>query len=359
MAIWRNRWQLISGAVLPLGIFQTWIAADVLVGLFGYPFRRPNIALWIVILIPVFTGLWSDDPLACVLWGWRIFALQSLVRNNAGAGKWFIIPAAIGLLIQAAFAFDVWLDHRPLVFSLNSEIMAAIGFAAFAPGALSWTAGVLTMGVAGARLTPALLVLLCALIAVSAGRFRSRQGTLRFRVEIRWHAAIPAALAAAVVCAMFAIQALAISPQRLTVATLKGDAAVRSDLVTLNNIQSVKAAIDVHRPDLSARPVERKWLPYGYGFRSYVERTAASTPHNIYILAWYELGLLAIPFFAALLWLGLRLPFPLLICLALYAGFVDLWYWHAAGIYGLAILAYNYSRMNGSTVPSVNTSPLS
>lgn len=390
MAVWRHRRELTAGSAVAVGIFQTWLAADILLALAGYPFKRPGVLMWIVILIPVFTGLWSDDPLACVLWGWRIFALQSIVRTHAGKGIWFTAPALAGLLIQAGLAFGVWLDHRPLVFSLNSEVMAGIGFAAFGPGLIAVLASGLTMGVSGARLAPALMLLLAALMALgTVGRIRSRDRVLRVRVALRWGYASPALAAAVIAVSLFVIQTAAISPQRLTLATLKKDAAIRSDLVTLDDVRSVKQSIDIHRPDLSARPVEREWSVVGYGYRSYLESTAASTPHNIYVLAWYELGLLVIPFFLALGLLALRLPFPLIVCVGVYAAFVDLWYWHASGVYGLALLAYNWSNtgvggaddvahraaqptasefdshpgspvsVNGSTVPSGNTAPLS
>jgi hypothetical protein len=285
--------------------------------------------------------------------------LQSLMRNYAGRGMWFAAPVFAGLLFQVALSFGVWLDHRPIVFSINSEVMAGLGFAAFGPSMLAWITGTLTMGVSGARIVILLLVFGAMAHMLRGRKLKASWSVIRFTAIIEWGRGFPILIAAAIVGLMFVWQALAISPQRLTLRQLSSDASDRGSLVSLSDPVISKASIDIHRPDLSARPAERVWSWYGYGYRAYVERTAASTPHNIYVLAWYELGLLAIPFVIAALLLLFRLPLWLALTMMLYAGAVDMWYWMPSGVYALAFLSYHYVKAKGVTVPSGATAPLS
>ena len=49
------------------------------------------------------------------------------------------------------------------------------------------------------------------------------------------------------------------------------------------------------------RNVEWRW--YGYGFGSYCYATGRALPHNIFVLLWYELGVLSLLFWIGVLWL--------------------------------------------------------
>lgn len=332
-----------AGAIIAVGLFQTWAAADILLVAYFFFIRKhftqiPE-AFWIIALIPFVTIPWSEDQIAAGLWAVRILFLFSMVADNTGNRKWMIALPMIALLIQGCFSLFVWLDHRPLTFSINSEVMAAVGFAALGPTLLGMAAATLTIGVSGARLPVALLAMTAVLT--------------------RRRAYIVSAVAVSV---MFVIQAAIISPERLSFDRLNRDWGIRETLIDLSNTDNAKAVIASHRPDLLEKPIMRKWSVLGYGYRSYVENTAASTPHNIFILAWYEMGILAIPFFGAAFWLIRRWPVWAILSAVAYITFVDTWYWMPSAVYAIALFGYHgatSSSTNGVTDPSGPTTPLS
>lgn len=331
-----------AGAILATGLFQVWIAADFMAAIYFVmrPRYVPGRALAIVIAIPMLTIFWSADWLAPLLWGMRIFLLQNLIRDNWQNRNSVISIVTIGVLLQAVFALWVFTDHRPIVFSVNSEVMGAVGVAMLYPGSVLGFAGALTVGASGARLAVAL-----AWLPVIFGPRR------RF-----------AFMLAGIASVLFVIQAFAISPERLTVDRLLHDWGIRETLITLDNEQNAKEVIAIHRPDLLAKPIERHWKWFGYGYRSYVERTGASTPHNTWILAFYELGIFALPFGAAAMWTIRKWPIWSILAALAYLSFVDAWYWMPSCAYAVAIFVYTVrgsSRTNGETVPSSSTMPLS
>lgn len=83
------------------------------------------------------------------------------------------------------------------------------------------------------------------------------------------------------------------------------------------------------------RPVELKW--YGYGFGGYCQNTGTPTPHNVYILSLYELGVLVVPFWICLFMLVRKVAWRVWLPLAVMAGFTDDLYSIPEGIYVVAI----------------------
>jgi hypothetical protein len=242
-------------------------------------------------------------------------------------------------LIQGILSLFIFTDHRPLVFSVNGEVLAEVGFAALYPGAAGLI-GALTIGVSQSRLPLALLGM-----AVVLSRSR-------------W-----IALSFALATSLFVVGTLSVNPSRLTVRQLDTDNELRESLATLSDPTAASVAVTDYRPDLAGKPVDRKWRMLGSGYRNYVNATHASTPHNTYVTMFYELGILAYPLMFAVgfliagqlrLWQAATLP--------LYFLFVDSLYWMPSGVYALGLLAYNSSssdKSNGVTEPSGDTTPLS
>ncbi len=83
------------------------------------------------------------------------------------------------------------------------------------------------------------------------------------------------------------------------------------------------------------RPVELKW--YGYGFGGFCQNTGTPTPHNVYELSVYELGVLAVPFWFCVLMLVRLVAWRVWLPLAVLAFFTDDLFSIPEGIYISAI----------------------
>lgn len=340
----RNIRPLAAGVIVAIGLFRTWIASDFL--LVAYFLRRkefpfPPISITVFAAIPALTVFWSDDIIASFLWFPRIILLYSLLADNQGKQKIVAIPVMLAMSIQAILALFVFTDHRPIIFSPNSEVFAATGFVLMNP--FSWVLAIIggvTVGVTQARFTPALMG-----IAILLTRFNRK-----------------IIVATIIAGSLFVISAAVNAPDRLQFNTLFDDYIKRTSLIDLSNKEYAKHSILIHQPELADREIERQWRWYGYGYRSYVLETAAITPHNLWVLTWYELGIFSVPFWISLAWSARRLTGWIAATAILYFSVVDLWFWFPSGVYGLGYLAYNWScssRVKGITRPSGSTIPLS
>lgn len=110
-----------------------------------------------------------------------------------------------------------------------------------------------------------------------------------------------------------------------------------------HSIDNRIAAIDGTNTELATRPVDpiepkgRSWQWYGYGYGGYVEATGVIQPHNVYLLSYWELGVLAVPFWILLLILAIRSRNLFLAVPALMALVVDEWYTLTEGVFYLLV----------------------
>ena len=241
-------------------------------------------ALAIPILI---SGIWSADWLAAVITSIRVYSLYitishraRFVRNDKNNYVPFILGAAclpFGAATLELISFD-FLDARPTMFSHNSSVLAQT----FLPFVFWNPIAAVAIGMTGARL-PALF-----LLGSLVGRFS-------------WQIVF----AALVVLLLIYAQG-AKGDQRLTVERLIEAIDIRVN----DNLNAGKLSQNQFNYEaIPSRFQEPPGVPYnafyGYGYHSYNSNTEAQTPHNLFVLVWKELGLLALFPFAVFIY-GIR-----------------------------------------------------
>lgn len=315
-----------AGISLATGLTRLWIVSDVLLFFTAQPFSRPGRLAFILIVSIGITLAWTSSPLFAALACWRIYALeQSLKRVRRPSQTAAVVIVFVAL--QSALALTVFHDHRPIIFSGNSQQLAASSFSIFGYAGIIPALGI---GASGARLP---------LLAGAA-----------LAVLSRFNLRICGALALAVL--LFALSA-GFTPRRTSTAGNAADFKDRAELVTLESLDSASAesilthqlAIRTHRPELACDHPSRSWTVAGYGYGSYNRATCLDMPHNVFVLAWYELGAFSLPLFAALALALRRMPLHMTAPALIYLFFIDDMYAEPYGMYASAVFVFQAHKL--------------
>lgn len=236
---------------LLLGFTHFWLAGtSVLVGLFiwrKWYFHIHPLPLALG-AIPMISGIWSSDPVAGTLFFCNVQMLYGLWRAPIDREKLFTTTWILLFGLGIIALFEIWLmnDHRPeTLFVKDASVLGLSGMAFLNPLA----------GIAGSR-------------TAVAGMFLFAAVSNRM---IIWMFAGTAFL---MLFAPIILNHDPVAEFRFTPEGLEQAQELRSEILTPDKI---------HPP----------W--YGYGYHSYVLETGLQRPHNIYVLSWYELGVLSIP----------------------------------------------------------------
>lgn len=227
--------------------------------------------LWLVIACVGVTALWSPEPgkpvLQCCAIIMAYMAYVTLPRKRAAWGISLIAVAQIGVMV---WQYIVDGDLRPTGLSRNASVIGLAGMYAM-------------------PLFP---------MAVMGGLSLSRTALLGGAILTVLNIRSPRYIVAGVTLAAISLTVgYIVTPERYyEIARISADTELR-----VAAIDGTSSEI-VNIPDpLPVNPVEWRW--YGYGFGNYYFHTGQIQPHNIFVRTWYELGLLSIPLFYALLWL--------------------------------------------------------
>jgi len=237
-----------------LGFTHFWLAGtSVLVGLFMW--RKWYFTIhWIPLSlggILTVAGIWSNDPLAGLLWFCNVQMLYALWKSPVDKHRlyeWLFVLTLI-FAFAAIIEIAVFRESRPNALSQNASLLGFSGLASMNP----------LTGISGSRTYIAAM----ALFALFTWRLR-----------------IFALLGLSILMLFVPIMAGVADTSRFTPAGVEHAAGLRSTV--LNEVPHV----------------ESPW--YGLGYRSYVLETGQQRPHNVFILAELELGYLAFVWFGIL-----------------------------------------------------------
>ena len=200
--------------------------------------------------IILISSIWSDDPVSGALYFITLNVLYAVWKSPIDKRKLFrwgmILTLGIAMLAQIEIT---WFgDIRPEALSKDASILGLSGMSFASPlagfsGSRTAVAGIWLFAILTLRWTPFILAIVATLALFYAALFVP-ESVQRFTIEAVQHA-------------------------------------------------------DSLRDTISVSPVEAPW--YGFGYHSYNFETGAQRPHNIFILSWYELGLLSIPFWTFVL----------------------------------------------------------
>jgi len=336
---WKNSFKPISlrdfsiGLLTGIGFTKFWLLSDGLLARTALPYRKPPISIWIISIVPLLTIFWSLDPLACVLWFWRVHVIYNSY-SKVQDRKSLIWGVGIVLIIQLFIAM-LENDIRPRGLTDNPQRYAMISWAMIGTNPFLSVLGGANIGISTARL---------ALFSLIGAAIWTRQ-----------HAIVFAAVLGITLFVFFT------PDDRHNFTTFNEATTTRIQLVTgqSNNINndvksdSQTAAIVLDRPDLIGKAKKdqegnyiRPWLWHGYGYGSFNDYTGLSKPHNSYLLIWYDLGIFSVVFLLAVFWFGLitiRKPFWLLFATGSYMFFVDDFFGLPVGLYVIAFQFYMVS----------------
>ena len=135
---------------------------------------------------------------------------------------------------------------------------------------------------------------------------------------------------------LFVALTMAVSPARITLAGVAQSTDLRVDTITGDSVEIVP---DGHGGliDASEGDVELRWPWWGYGYAGYTASTGRLQPHIAYVLSFYELGMLSVPFWGLLAWIWWRSRNWYLLGLAPISLLVDDFY-RIEGIYMVTML---------------------
>lgn len=215
------------------------------------------------------TALWSPDPLSAVLAALRVIFLYSVARSLTVDRKFWSGAGAV-LAVQLVIAL-VQLPTEARVFglSLNASQMGQTGFVFMATPLAPIAA--LTLGLSTARAAA------LGLIVLNISR--------RSRRLFAW------SVLAAVI---FMTVMLWKTPDRISPVGIVHSYTDR-ELLAEGTVSETSVSAQELR-DACGEPRVRAWKVVGYGWHGYCASTGLQRPHNLWILSWWDLGVLAVPF---------------------------------------------------------------
>ncbi len=329
------------GLLIGVGLTKFWLISDGLLTRTALPYRKPPLTIWFISIIPLVTIFWTLDPIATFFWFWRVHVIWGSL-TKVESRKSLVTGLAIVLLVQLVIAIseDV---IRPMGLTDNAQRYAMFSWVMIGTNPFLSILGSANLGVSAARLPLALLIVISLwtrkwflLVSVLVALLFAFYFTPDSRFEIP-----------VVKNAFWIRYELIVGKSKVVVPSQKtGDLVL--DMVKIDNndgIDELVKAIGLDRPDLIGKAIknsdgkyERPWLWHGYGFGSYNDYTGLVKPHNTYLLIWYELGLLSILLFLAVILLLLTTtgkPFWLLGTYLIYGFFVDDFFGLPIGLYAI------------------------
>lgn len=282
-----------AGLIVALGTTHFWIAADAFLALYlAYhgprQFRTHPVVLGVAAIL-LLTTAWTPDPAAAALAAFRVVALYSLARTMRLDWRFWGAAGAVLVVQIAVVAVQLPENSRPWGMSMNASVLGQAGMIFSAGG----------MGPLG---------------AVTLGLSTARSAALGLAVytvfKRRWGAWAIAFLAAAV----FLVSMHQLTPGRLQLGDIARpgfdggilpSAQLRVDGITEGTVAPPPA-------DSEAPPIrERVWSWHGYGYHGYYLSTGLQRPHNLWVLSWWDLGVLAVPFWGLVFYGCWRLRNPM------------------------------------------------
>lgn len=137
-----------------------------------------------------------------------------------------------------------------------------------------------------------------------------------------------------VVTSLFLLFGLLITPDRFTTTGVADSVDRRIEAQTGFSQTTLDEIYNDNRCG-DFRPITLKL--FGYGFGGYCYATGQPTPHNVYKLSVYELGILAIPFWIIIIGLLRDVPYKIWLPLAVLAWFTDELFATPSGIYVIGL----------------------
>lgn len=249
-------------------------------------FPRPAPEFVGIAVILIVSSIISPHPIDGLQTAFRVVLLATVLPAYR-YGFWYKKAAALGLMIIAILVVvqsGIFLDNRPDGIHFNAVSLAMSAFV-FMP--IFWyeiaLAGAIILVVSLSR-TPVVALMIFAVL--------SRR---RYYIGV-----------AAVTGAMFLVYGSVVTPGRITTAGI--DAAIIDRIETVTGHPT--EVLDARYKDKicgDVRPIQH--LTYGYGFYGFCESTGQPRPHNIYVLSFYELGILFLPFWALVMYAARRLSY--------------------------------------------------
>ena len=233
----------------------------------GYLFSHNGWVYGFALLIGM-TVIWSPDKFLPLWTAFRIVIIFNMVRNtDRDSSFWFGlgIPLAVKM-IAGLVQLTYFPDHsRADGWHFNASSYGQSGFM-LAAGPFGWL-GAIILGMSMARIPMLALALL--------GFLRwNRQGFIYGGVTL-------------VVVLMMTTN---FGNERFSVSSV--EVAIDRQRQTLEGIGSAK----ISSTSVCGPIREREWQLLGYGYHGYCASTGLQRPHNVFVLSWWELGILAVPF---------------------------------------------------------------
>lgn len=228
-------------------------------------FDWPIMAL---LIITFYQGLFSSQY--ALIWCasiWAIYVCQDAMPAPGRMRQWWPIISIV-LIHSGIITFQYLALHIARVTGLqhNASILGMAGLAMFPYGAivtgLSLSRTALPVAAMFGLLTKSRLILTASIFAI----FLS------------------------ITVGMF------VTPDRYGMAGIMRDWHIRALAIDgTNDIEDSRISELLDVPT-----VERKWSIYGYGWTQYVPKTGKVAPHNMFVLSYWEMGILAVPFWLIL-----------------------------------------------------------
>ncbi len=235
-----------------LGFTHLWpVGTVLLIGLLyyrGWKFELHPVAIAIGALIAL-TGVWSNDPMAGVLWALNLQVLVAVYMSPVDKRLWFrtVSFLTVPFIIMAMIEIQFMGDTRPETLLVkDASVLGLMGLSTFSP----------LLGLSGSR---------AGLLGMYVFTF------------FTWRKSVVIALIASTIVLV-------------TIPISYGDAQRLSPSQIVSGIET---------RDVLAPTIE--WTPIGLGYHSYTLETGRQRPHNILVLAWWELGLFTIPLVSLLI----------------------------------------------------------
>ncbi len=135
--------------------------------------------------------------------------------------------------------------------------------------------------------------------------------------------------------AMFIVFGSISTPERLGISGMFSSFEDRSETITGLSESDVTEKYS-ENPKLCGEFREIEYKQFGYGFHGFCESTGQPRPHNIYVLSFYELGVLFLPFWAAIFYAARRLSLVQILPLLILGLVTDELFGRPEGVYLIA-----------------------
>ena len=293
-----NRTSLAIGILVALGTlnfgFLIADAAALLFAIYLVAVKRifPPVVILVVAASMLPGILFGDHLLNSLHFTIRIIILA--VIGRALLLNWdrksFTLGIVAGLAGQIAVLILQFSEHRPPGFSYNATVISQTGLMLILVSPLGL-----------------LLAQSVAIIHVAIGGGRTHIGGV-FLWAILNPSKRRVVITVIAVVAFVILQSLQGSPSRLSPEGIAQAVELRSEILTPK-----QSELDGFPKNTEAA----QWVWHGYGFGSYYQTTGNVRPHNLLLLAWYELGIFSITIagVVALLVKKRRLPIDIIILL--------------------------------------------